>query len=422
MPKLRCVNLDWLEVCCLEPSNSRDGAMNDHARNAAYFRKKGYTVEERAYGTPMYREMFTVYNGKKPLLEIRRDPYSCKSGGGIFPDNMCHLRLPNSMLYEKHPVEFLSTFIRVHKYTYKSTTRLDICCDFNTFDNRRDVPSFIRDYMREKYFKMNQKFVHAHGVDSWPFRQYWSLKWGEDSSAITTKLYEKSKELQESGNSKPYIIDAWHDAELDTSLPVYRVEFSIKGSQLKQMAQKSTGVIMDLNYYEFPTRDSLLFSFMALSDKYFDFRVAKLNRNGNPQRRDRCPSANLFIPSKDEKGYSPIRFVEKPDPMRTDRMLVKRLFAIMEDDSHFTHAEHEMARHIAARIMESANYKRRGIEMPDVREQLELKMQQPVMSERQYRDFLDKMEVHFRKLREIKQQQLDAIRNPYTIPKEDMPF
>lgn len=422
MPKLRCVNLDWLEVCVLEPTNSRDGQLNDYARNADYFLRKGYQVDVRAYGTPVYKEMFTVCNGKTPLVEVRRDPYSCKSAGGIFPDNMCHLRLPNRMLYEKHPVEFLNAFIKAHKYEYRTTTRIDICCDFNTFDNNRDVVSFIRDYMREKYFKMNQKFLHAHGVDSWPFRVFWSLKWGDESSAITTKLYEKSKELQESGNSKPYIIDAWRDAGLNTELPIYRVEFSIKGSQLKAMAQRGTGLIMDLNYYEFPNRDALLFTFMALCDKYFDFRVATLNRNGNPQRRDRCPSANLFIPTKDERGYSPVRFVEKPDPMRTDRMLVRRLFAIMEDDSHFTHAEHEMARHIAARIMESANYKRRGIEMPDVREELQLQAQRPEMTQKQYREFIEKMEIHFRKLREIEQKRLDAIRNPYSIPKEDMPF
>ena len=41
MPKIRCVNLDWLEVCVLEPTNSRDGMINDYARNAAYFERQG---------------------------------------------------------------------------------------------------------------------------------------------------------------------------------------------------------------------------------------------------------------------------------------------------------------------------------------------------------------------------------------------
>lgn len=422
MPKLRCVNLDWLEVCVLEPTNSRDGMTNDYARNAAYFEKQGYTVDIRAYGTPMYREMFTVCNGTKPLVEVRRDPYSAKSSGGIFPDNMCHLRLPNPRLYEGHPVEFLSSFIKCHRYEYKSTTRLDICNDFNTFDNNRDVMKFIRAYMREQYFKMNQKFVHVHGVDSWPFRDYWSLKWGDETSAVTTKLYEKSKELSDQGGKKPYIIDAWRDAGLCTELPVYRVEFSIKGSLLKNMVQRKTGQLLDLNYYEFPNRDTLLFTFMALADRYFDFREATNNRNGNPQRRDRCPRVNLFYATHDEKGYTPIRFVEKPDPMRTDKMLVKRLLSIIEDDAHWTSAEREMARTIAAKMMMFANYKRKGIEMPDVRLELELQISRPVMSEKQHREFLDKMEKHYMILREQREEILERLRNPYTIRDKDMPF
>ena len=406
MPKVRCVNLDWLEVCCHEPTNSRDALSNEYARNAEYFEKKGYRVEQRAYGTPMYREMFTVYSGKTALCEVRRNPYSCRSAGGIFPDNICHLRLPNSMLYREHPVEFLSSFIRAHNYEYRNTTRIDFCCDFNTFDNKRDVQMFIRDYMAERYFKMNQKYVHAHGVDSWPFRDYWSMKWGEETSPITTKLYEKSKELAEGNNSKPYILDAWRDAGLSLDLPVYRVEFSVKGSQLKQMVQKSTGNIMQLHYYEFPSRDAILFTFMALAHRYFDFRKATTTREGNPQRRDRCQRVDLFVPCRDEIGYTPIRFVEKPDPMRTDRMLVKRLFSIMEDDTHYTNTEREMAQQVAACIMQAANYKRKGIEMPDVKLALQQEMQRPRMSPEQYEKYMREMRKHWQRWEEfrIKQQ------------------
>lgn len=422
MPKVRCVNLDWLEVCCLEPTNSRNWQDNTLKRDADYFLRHGYHVDVREYGTPMYREMFTVFNGKEPLIEVRRSPYSCKSDGGIFEDNICHLRVVNKVLYTKRPVEFLTSFIRAHSYTYKNTTRIDFCCDFNTFDNRREVPNFIRDYMREKYFKMNQKYVHAHGVDSWPFRDYWSLKWGEETSPLTTKLYEKTKELAESSNKKAYIIDAWRDAGLDTSLPVYRVEFSIKGSQLKQMVQRSTGQLMELHYYEFPNRDTILFTFLALADRYFDFRECRLNRNGNPQRRDRCPRVTLFASSANQKGYSPIRFVEKPDPTRTDKMLVKRLFAIMEDDSHYTASDREKAQQIAALIMETANYKRRGIEMPNVREKLQLLAEQPTMSATQFREFTAKMLDGWNKYAAAKLEILKKRENPNYIPDDEMPF
>ena len=66
--KIKCINLDWLSVYCLEPKGV--------AMNAAYFKALGWTVEEREYGTPQYREKFTLMNGRHPFLEIERNPYS----------------------------------------------------------------------------------------------------------------------------------------------------------------------------------------------------------------------------------------------------------------------------------------------------------------------------------------------------------
>lgn len=72
---MRCVNIDWLEVFCSE------GLLGP--RDAEYFIRQGYDVEKRAYGTPQYRQMFTINEGGRPVLEVRRDPYSLKCQGGI---------------------------------------------------------------------------------------------------------------------------------------------------------------------------------------------------------------------------------------------------------------------------------------------------------------------------------------------------
>ena len=67
--KQQCINLDWLEVHCLEPS----------MLNAAYFTAAGYNVKVREYGTPQYKEMFTIFEDsgyKLAMFEIRRSPYS----------------------------------------------------------------------------------------------------------------------------------------------------------------------------------------------------------------------------------------------------------------------------------------------------------------------------------------------------------
>ena len=67
----RCVNIDWLEVYCLESIEA--------PRNAQFFRARGFKVKEREYGTPQYREMFTIYDSEDfPQFEVRRNPYSVK--------------------------------------------------------------------------------------------------------------------------------------------------------------------------------------------------------------------------------------------------------------------------------------------------------------------------------------------------------
>ena len=147
MPKLRCINIDWLEVYVLEP----------FTLDAQYFVRQGYKVRERAYGTPMYQSnVHDIQREKSHLLKSVGIHTLKKSLAGIFDDNSVHLRLPNVQCYKQHPVEFLQAFIKRHHYHYVSTTRIDFCLDFNTFDYNRDVPNFIRKYMAGRYFKMNQ--------------------------------------------------------------------------------------------------------------------------------------------------------------------------------------------------------------------------------------------------------------------------
>lgn len=401
MPKVRCINIDWLEVYVLEPATL----------DPQYFESQGYKVRVRAYGTPMYQQMFTVYNGKNALVEVRRDPYSRKSLGGIFDDHSVHLRLPNAQCYQQRPVEFLQAFIKLHHYHYVSTTRIDFCLDFNTFDYGRDVPNFIRNYMAGRYFKMNQSRLTAHGADCWPLREFWSLKWGSPESPLTTKLYDKTAELTTAGHDKPYIWDAWRDAGINTTLPVYRVEFSIKGAEMKrlrkeqiervEMVDVTTGelhnsfqraekfIMLDFNNY--PTRDACLFTFMALSDKYFDFREAVNNSRGNPQRRDRCPRVTLFVTTAEQRSYKPIRFVTKPQPGRTLKLLAKKLIEMSMDDEHYREAERKQCSNIAGILMRESRLAEHGVSLPDVREDLKLILERPMMSRQQFDEYMERV-------------------------------
>ena len=65
----RCVNLDWLEVCALEPITK--------PLDADYFRSCGLVVLEREYGSKVWRSIFTIEDNEgHAFLEVRRDPKS----------------------------------------------------------------------------------------------------------------------------------------------------------------------------------------------------------------------------------------------------------------------------------------------------------------------------------------------------------
>ena len=215
--KVKCINLDWLSVYCLEPKGV--------VMNAAYYKNLGWSVEEREYGTPQYREKFTLMNGRHPFLEIERNPYSLKQNGGIFEPESCHIRLANRTLYQPNPVQQLTNFIVKYGYEYKGISRVDVCCDLTIFDNGMKPQDLANKYMKDKIWKVHQSKIDAHssdGDDSWRIpihlgahgretktgRTWNSLKWGSPKSALSTKLYNKTLEL-ETNTGKFYIKDAW---------------------------------------------------------------------------------------------------------------------------------------------------------------------------------------------------------------------
>ena len=203
----RCVNIDWLECYCLE-----DAIGFPH--NADYFRAKGWEVVEREYGTPMYREMFTLYDHYgEPFVEVRRSPKSDGRTNGIFDSYSSHVRLANRTCYMNQAARILDRFLDENGFHFQRISRIDICLDFERFDFGDDPQKFIQRFMAGRYSKINQANISAHGLDQWDGRFWNSLSWGSKSSMVTTKLYNKTMELRQV-HDKPYIRQAWQAAGL----------------------------------------------------------------------------------------------------------------------------------------------------------------------------------------------------------------
>ena len=362
----RCVNLDWLEVHAREPINS--------PRDAEYFRRKGFVVHEREYGTRVYKEMFVLEGTDgENLLEVRRNPAS-QGVVGIHDSNECHIRLTNRTCYFEGAAGSLDEFLKVHGYTDVRISRVDICLDFVLFDKGDDPQAFVRRYLRRKYAKINQGRISAHGDDTWNGQEWNSLSWGSKTSAVTTKMYNKTMELHDTKTdsfAKPYIRQAWAIAEMvddwqrvtkDGELVnVWRVEFSIRSAVKGWVAIEIDG--NEKNYQSIKNnldcyngRDRILVMFASLANHYFHFKKFKQGK-----RKDRCKDKVLF----DFSGIQTTYKIAPKDPIAGSgtsyqerwRQLLKKLIA-------YKHTHNKLEIHKACETLISA------IESDDLRNDL----------------------------------------------------
>lgn len=312
MAQARCINIDWLEVYCLESTSN-------FPCNAEFFRSRGLYVQEREYGTRVYKEMFTILDEHGiPYLEVRRNPFSTQGHDrGFFSPNSCHIRLHNSTCYRPNPIDILRQFLTTYDYELRKIYRLDICYDFEYFDEGDDPQKFITRYMNGKYSKINQTNLSAHGVDSWGGREWHSLSWGQPKSMVSTKMYCKTLELQQT-HDKPYIRDAWLSAGLiDDTMhllkrkddgtmyhpDIWRVEFSVKSSankwfRIDRATRKKGKIPMPHTLDMYDSREKLLTIFNSLAYHYFHFKVYE-----DGQRKDRCKDKVLFRFSPNDVFY-----------------------------------------------------------------------------------------------------------------------
>ena len=305
---VRCVNIDWLEVHCHEPSLQ--------PRNAAYYRAAGYVVHEREYGTRIYREMFWLEGmDGEPLLEVRRDPAS-QGLGGIHAAEECHIRLKNRTCYFDNASIFLLSFLMQHGYTDIRISRIDICLDFVKFDKGDDPQAFVRRYFLHRYAKINQGRICGHGEDTWNGQEWNSISWGSKSSAVTTKIYNKTLELYDPKTDhfgKPYIRQAWflcgfiddiQRVEKDGQrIDVWRVEFSLRSAVKNWIPIEINGISRNFQSLKntlevYSDRPHILVMFASLANHYFHFK-----KYVKGVRKDRCPDKVLFNFTSNEITY-----------------------------------------------------------------------------------------------------------------------
>lgn len=326
------MNIDWLEVYGIEP---KAGVL----LNADYYEQCGYGVRRREYGTKVYQEMFTLRIGNMWAIEVRRNPHRTKQQGGVMESGSVHLRLTNEACYIKQPIQMLMDFMARHGIEFKGISRLDICGDFVRFKNGIKPRTVIEKYMRKDILRVNKGKYAIHGEENWDGREIQTIEWGRNKSMVTTKLYNKTRELEQM-KPKQHIRAQWDEVGLTSEYKnseVWRLEFSIKSACKKwigiidETCREAKQVFFKHELTNYQSKDALYMFWQSLAQFYFRFKKTKYRADGSVERKTRCEDWHLL--DEDTEVLKPKREVECDQPTRTEKVLINYLTK-MEDKMH----------------------------------------------------------------------------------------
>lgn len=310
-PRERLVGIDWLEMFVNEEVG------RDYSADG--FRSRGYCVREREYGTKTMAEMFTILdNAGHPFIEVRRAPRGLDSGAAqrVYQLGDAYIKLANMYCYDANPVRLMLDFLEREKYYIKKIYRIDLYTDFEIFDSGDRPDKVVRRIVNHTYSKINQSHRRVSGADTWTecFDNW--ISWGKQGSMVSTKIYDKTKELKETGMHKPYIVETWRRAGYvddvvnltreGKTVQMWRLEFSIKGNAKgwiyidKNDSEDGGRHSLPHNLDLYATRQGVLNAIANLVPYYFRFKIYEEGK-----RKSLCKDKTLFIFDKDEyeDGY-----------------------------------------------------------------------------------------------------------------------
>lgn len=307
----RIVGIDWLEMFVSERGD------RDYSANG--FRARGYDVVERDYGTKTMAEMFTLLDRRGyPFIEIRRAPRGLSSPAKtmVYQEGDSYVRLSNMYCYDANPMAVMEEFLRRERYTIKKVYRIDIFTDFEIFDSGDKPSKVVRRIVNHTYSKVNQAQRRVSGQDTWTecFDNW--VSWGKKGSMVSTKIYDKTKEIKETGMHKPYILELWRkNGYIDDitkvsreghEVQMWRLEFSIKGNAKgwiyvdKNDTEDGESHTLTHTLEIYSHHQGLVNALANLIPYYFHFKIYEEGK-----RKSLCQDKTLFIFDENEfeQGY-----------------------------------------------------------------------------------------------------------------------
>lgn len=300
-------NIDWLEIYGVRTDRFQLPKNHDG----------GLYAVRRPYGTRVYNDIYDVYASKDNLYcTICMNPLSAHSRGGIINDYACHVKLANYYCYVPGAVRDFKSFLENIGVCVKNIARLDLCCDFQYFENGLAAKTFIKKYACGDYCKLHANKGRLYFTDE-EVKTYESVTFGSPKSNVTARLYNKSLELQEV-KDKVYIRDCWMQSNLKVGMNVWRCEFAIKAEGRKSV-DKEEGVVYNIGLDSLCIPGAVRDYFLYYAKHYFLFSVYSPSKSKyRTKRLELFPDAVLGT-------LSPIDAPRNMYSTRTDRQVIKYL-------------------------------------------------------------------------------------------------
>lgn len=300
---MRVISIDYLQLYC-----------------HAYFLSSNtmFHFELQSTSSRQFKKIYKVYDRltNDHYATVQAEPFS-----PVIPKQAIIVKIANRELYKQRWAEQVNYFLNVCYIIPQSVSRLDLCCDFNQFDNNLQVNSFFDSFLSNRYLKNRLAKYTLQGEQTNKHEASY-IRFGNHDSEVSVYLYNKTLEMREV-KTKPYIIERWEANQLDINKDVWRLEVSLKSTKLKFVIAK-TGELFRIDLEHTATQGMLENIYNAIIKKYWDFRI-----NDGKARKDRMKQVVFFknMPTT----LIPYSITEVAGSNRTDKIVVKKLANVVTE-------------------------------------------------------------------------------------------
>ena len=273
-----------------------------------------FTVLKSPGQTKQFRHIYAIYQGKEKVATLVARPHS-----GILKPDSGLLKIENKYLYSYKVKQLVDNLLEDLQLSFKNISRLDIACDFNSFQNNLNPERFIHKFAFGDYVKLMKTKFNIHGMHR-RSNTFEYIRFGSNTSTLCYYLYNKTIEMKEKTN-KPYISENWKNKGLDLSREVWRLEFSIH-SNPRGLVYGETGEVVPLSKLE--VVDCYQEVYKGLFHRYFDFRY-----EDGQAKKDRMKKIPLLALERPEANI--MRLVDKVDSNRMDKIFMKMLIGTNQE-------------------------------------------------------------------------------------------